>query len=391
MKKTNNTKKYLNYILSLISFFVLFILIQGFAVYADTNLNLDEKGQYYIQSSDDFIEFVSNSVYKNATAVLKNDITVSNMPPLSSEIFEGVFDGSGKTIHFVENNYRKNESLFPWYLKGTIKNVNIDVQAKLVASIVGNDVNILNSHITGGTLQGVSVSGNVTCVFDKFDYDLGEDLKVSACDSFSKDISTGRNCEVNDCEFSLNYILGSESDSNLVNDIISNCLFIELYQIGGRQSEKINLKNCFSKANLDQSFIDLYNSIKDQSLYEFLQSGLYVQFLSGSKSNFTNYYYDKDNSPSIEAINNKAKALLASKNVKPADYDSAGKTTDEMKQQKTYSGFDFEKKWAISSDKNGGYPYYDPKTETITLEVQAKVEPIVAQLSRQKSKIFIMN
>ena len=66
-------------------------------------------------------------------------------------------------------------------------------------------------------------------------------------------------------------------------------------------------------------------------------------FLSGSKSNFTNYYYDKDKSPSIEAINNTAKDLLESKNVKPADYDSAGKTTDEMKQQKTYSGFDFEK------------------------------------------------
>lgn len=377
MKKKNNTKKYLNYILSMISFFILFILIQCFAVYADTNLNLGEKRQYYIQSSDDFIEFVSNPVYKNATAVLKNDITVSNMPQLSSEIFEGVFDGSGKTIHFVENNYRKNESLFPWYLKGTIKNVNIDVQAKLVASIVGNDVNILNRRITGGILQGVSVSGNVTCVFDKFDFNLGEDLKVSACDSFSNDILTGRNCEVDDCEFSLNYILGSESDSNLVNDIISNCLFIELYQIGGRQSENINLKNCFSKASLDQSFIDLYNSIKDQSLDEVLQSGLYVQFLSGSKSNFTNYYYDKDKSPSIEAINNTAKDLLESKNVKPADYDSAGKTTDEMKQQKTYSGFDFEKKWSISADENDGYPYYNPKTETITLEVQAKVEPKV--------------
>lgn len=377
MKKKNNTKKYLNYILSMISFFILFILIQCFAVYADTNLNLGEKRQYYIQSSDDFIEFVSNPVYKNATAVLKNDITVSNMPQLSSEIFEGVFDGSGKTIHFVENNYRKNESLFPWYLKGTIKNVNIDVQAKLVASIVGNDVNILNRRITGGILQGVSVSGNVTCVFDKFDFNLGEDLKVSACDSFSNDILTGRNCEVDDCEFSLNYILGSESDSNLVNDIISNCLFIELYQIGGRQSENINLKNCFSKASLDQSFIDLYNSIKDQSLDEFLQSGLYVQFLSGSKSNFTNYYYDKDKSPIIEAINNTAKDLLESKNVKPADYDSAGKTTDEMKQQKTYSGFDFEKKWSISADENDGYPYYNPKTETITLEVQAKVEPKV--------------
>lgn len=121
----------------------------------------------------------------------------------------------------------------------------------------------------------------------------------------------------------------------------------------------------------------MYNSIKDQSLDEFLQSGLYVQFLSGSKSNFTNYYYDKDKSPSIEAINNTAKDLLESKNVKPADYDSAGKTTDEMKQQKTYSGFDFEKKWSISADENDGYPYYNPKTETITLEVQAKVEPKV--------------
>ena len=85
----------------------------------------------------------------------------------------------------------------------------------------------------------------------------------------------------------------------------------------------------------------------------------------------------KDKSPSIEAINNTAKDLLESKNVKPADYDSAGKTTDEMKQQKTYSGFDFEKKWSISADENDGYPYYNPKTETITLEVQAKVEPKV--------------
>ena len=369
--------KSLKHIMFILSFFMLFCFISSSAIHAETTLKQDDKMQYCIETADEFIEFVSNPVYKNATAVLKNDITVSNMPQLSSEIFEGVFDGSGKTIHFVENNYRKNESLFPWYLKGTIKNVNIDVQAKLVASIVGNDVNILNRRITGGILQGVSVSGNVTCVFDKFDFNLGEDLKVSACDSFSNDILTGRNCEVDDCEFSLNYILGSESDSNLVNDIISNCLFIELYQIGGRQSENINLKNCFSKASLDQSFIDLYNSIKDQSLDEFLQSGLYVQFLSGSKSNFTNYYYDKDKSPSIEAINNTAKDLLESKNVKPADYDSAGKTTDEMKQQKTYSGFDFEKKWSISADENDGYPYYNPKTETITLEVQAKVEPKV--------------
>ena len=198
------------------------------------------------------------------------------MPEISGGLFKGIFDGSGKTIYFKENNYRSKESVFPLTLNGTIKNVKIDVQTKLIASTVGNSVNILVNSVSGGTLQGISVVGNVTCVFDKFDLDLGEDLKVSACDSFGGDIFTGQGCEVNDCEFSLNYILGSESDPNLVNDIINNCLFIELYQIGGRQSGKINLTNCFSKACLDQSFTDLYNNIKDQSLDEFLQSGLYV-------------------------------------------------------------------------------------------------------------------
>lgn len=375
MDKTNSgTKNYLKCILSIISFLILFTLFQCSAIHAETTLRQDDKMQYCIETADEFIEFISNKTYQNASAILKNDITVSNMPELNASVlFKGVFDGSGKTIHFVETNYKKDESLFPWRLDGgTIKNVKINVQAKLQASIVGNNVNILIRSINDNSaLQGISVTGDVTCVFDKFDFNLGEDLKVSTCDTFTGD------SKVNDCEFSLNYILGSESDSNLVNDIVKNCLFIELYQIGGSTSQKINLNNCFSKAHLDQSFIDLYNAIKDKKLDESLRSGLYVQFLSGSKSHFSNYYYDKEKSPCIEAINNYAKKWLQTRTEKPSDYDSAGKTTDEMKQQQTYAGFDFNRKWSISSDKNDGYPYYDPKTETITLEVQAETEPKV--------------
>lgn len=375
MDKTNSgTKNYLKCILSIIFFLILFTLFQCSAIHAETTLRQDDKMQYCIETADEFIEFISNKTYQNASAILKNDITVSNMPELNDFVlFKGVFDGSGKTIHFVETNYKKDESLFPWLLDGgTIKNVKINVQAKLQASIVGNKVNILIRSINDNSaLQGISVTGDVTCVFDKFDLNLGEDLKVSTCDTFMGD------SKVNDCEFSLNYILGSESDSNLVNDIVKNCLFIELYQIGGSTSKKINLNNCFSKAHLDQSFIDLYNAIKDKKLGEFTRSGLYVQFLSGSKSHFSNYYYDKEKSPCIEAINNYAKKWLQIRTEKPSDYDSAGKTTDEMKQQQTYAGFDFNRKWSISSDKNDGYPYYDPKTETITLEVQAETEPKV--------------
>ncbi|HPA94130.1 MAG TPA: hypothetical protein PLI39_09465, partial [Petrotogaceae bacterium] len=34
-----------------------------------------------------------------------------------------------------------------------------------------------------------------------------------------------------------------------------------------------------------------------------------------------------------------------------------GKTTAEMKNQNTYTGWDFTNIWAIDSSKNNGYPY----------------------------------
>ena len=36
-----------------------------------------------------------------------------------------------------------------------------------------------------------------------------------------------------------------------------------------------------------------------------------------------------------------------------------------------------KKTWSISPDINDGYPYYDPRTVEITLEVQADAEPKV--------------
>ena len=48
-----------------------------------------------------------------------------------------------------------------------------------------------------------------------------------------------------------------------------------------------------------------------------------------------------------------------------------------MKNQGTYEGFDFNKKWTISPEDNNGYPYYNPQTEEITLKVQASTEPKV--------------
>lgn len=48
-----------------------------------------------------------------------------------------------------------------------------------------------------------------------------------------------------------------------------------------------------------------------------------------------------------------------------------------MKNQGTYEGFDFNKKWTISPEDNNGYPYYNLQTEEITLKVQASTEPKV--------------
>lgn len=119
---------------------------------------------------------------------------------------------------------------------------------------------------------------------------------------------------------------------------------------------------------------ELEPKIKDNTWGYLCVSFTRKSFFSTSAS-ATNCYYDKENMPDIkimsEYITNR------DNNKEFPNYADFGKTTSEMKNQGTYEGFDFNKKWTISPEDNNGYPYYNPQTEEITLKVQASTEPKV--------------
>lgn len=372
-------KKRIRYYISIFCFLMFFLICQCSNVHAETGLKQNDKGQYCIETADDFISFLKDKDGKidsneAASVVLNNDINITetDLPDESEIFFEGTFDGNGKTISYTNKKFTKNKgTLFPFYLFGaTIKNLKIHVDCTVYNSdLNGSGANIIFNYIEESTLQGITVDGDVKCIINN----ISKGLNLSTSDQ----LNTSTNIE--DCEFSLNYDLENDNLDELAESIKQNKLFIELYQIGGRSSNSTTFKNCFSKAVLNDKMFSLCNKLKPEQFDKTTDKplGIYVQFINAYLSRFSNYYYNKETCPNIELLNDYAKTLVTNKNRQPTDVASAGKTSSEMKSKDTYVGFDFDKKWSISSEKNNGYPYYDPRAEVITLEVQAATEPKV--------------
>ena len=366
-------KNNLKYLAGIVCFLILVLFSQYSNIHAETSLTQNDKGQYCIKSADDFITFLKdeNKTFRNkeqVSVILNNDISISDPPKTSAFIFKGTFDGNGKTISFTKSRFNNiNESLFPFFLYGKIKNVKIDVDCTIYNGDLNNSTaNIIFRSISKATLQGITIRGNVKCIIN----DNQKFLAVSASDAIKS------STKFEDCEFSLDYKLENDNLTELAQCMKTNNFLIELYQIGGRSSNTATFQNCFSNAVLDNSIITLYDKLNEEGFANNIkQSGIYIQYINAYASKFLNYYYNKETYPNIELLSVPAQALVTNKERKPSDIDSAGRTTSEMKSKNTYVGFDFDKKWSISDKKNNGYPYYDPRVEEITLEIQADVEP----------------
>lgn len=54
-------------------------------------------------------------------------------------------------------------------------------------------------------------------------------------------------------------------------------------------------------------------------------------------------------------------------NEKTSSYGGTAKTTSEMKTQSTFTNWDFDSTWSISSQANEGYPYLQSVSNLVTL------------------------
>ncbi|RHQ96813.1 hypothetical protein DWX80_07000 [Ruminococcus sp. AF21-3] len=168
------------------------------------------------------------------------------------------------------------------------------------------------------------------------------------------------------------------TSDEIAQKIIDKKTLWEICQLGITASSRIQYKNCVNHGCYSEKISEIAEKISEKLDPESnFSAGIYVvySFRANKSSTITNCYYDKNIFKDIRVVTEKTKRLYSSKEF--PNYEELGKTTAEMKVKETYIGFDFEKVWSISPDVNDGYPYYDPRTVEITLEVQADAEPKV--------------
>lgn len=371
--KNNKCIKIWQYILFGIA--LVMILINCRIVKADTTeLRQNDKGQYCISTAEEyyfFVENYSNAPYKTSTVILTNDIEITNQVTGLGR-FSGIFDGQGHTITYSATDRTLNKkgiSVISFSLdsNGVLENLKIKIeQTKLYVGDVSYSHIVFSSN--DGLIKGLKVTGNVILVCD----DLTTRWNVAT------GIGAGRG-KVENSEFSISYGLESTMTSDeIAQKIIDKKTLWEICQLGIKASSRIQYKNCVNHGCYSEKISEIAEKISEKLDPESnFSAGIYVvySFRANKSSTITNCYYDKDIFKDIRVVTERTKSLYSSKEF--PNYEELGKTTAEMKVKETYIGFDFEKVWSISPDVNDGYPYYDPKTVEITLEVQADAEPKV--------------
>lgn len=371
--KNNKCIKIWQYILFGIA--LVMILINCRIVKADTTeLRQNDKGQYCISTAEEYYFFVENyryAPYKTSTVILTNDIEITNQVT-GLGTFSGIFDGQGHTITYSATDRTLNKkgiSVISFSLdsNGVLENLKIKIeQTKLYVGDVTSSHIVFSSN--NGLIKGLKVTGNVILVCD----DLTTRWNVAT------GIGAGSG-KVENSEFSISYGLESTMTSDeIAQNIIDKKTLWEICQLGIKASSRIQYKNCVNHGCYSEKISEIAEKISEKLDPESnFSAGIYVvySFRANESSTITNCYYDKDIFKDIRVVTEKTKRLYSSKEF--PNYEELGKTTAEMKVKETYIGFDFEKVWSISPDVNDGYPYYDPRTVEITLEVQADAEPKV--------------
>lgn len=371
--KNNKCIKIWQYILFGIA--LVMILINCRIVKADTTeLRQNDKGQYCISTAEEYYFFVENyrnAPYKTSTVILTNDIEITNQVT-GLGTFSGIFDGQGHTITYSATDRTLNKkgiSVISFSLdsNGVLENLKIKIeQTKLYVGDVTYSNIVFSSN--NGLIKGLKVTGNVILVCD----DLTTRWNVAT------GIGAGSG-KVENSEFSISYGLESTMTSDeIAQKIIDKKTLWEICQLGIKASSRIQYKNCVNHGCYSEKISEIAEKISEKLDPESnFSAGIYVvySFRANESSTITNCYYDKDIFKDIRVVTEKTKRLYSSKEF--PNYEELGKTTAEMKVKETYIGFDFEKVWSISPDVNDGYPYYDPRTVEITLEVQADAEPKV--------------
>lgn len=362
---------------------MLLMISSSVKVDAAVTLEKNELGQYCINTSEDFYTFLKDiknrEYYDGCEIIINNDLTIEGKVPIAQS-FNGSLDGQGHTITY--STTETYSPLFPFRLKGEIKNLKVQLDdCTLYASSASGEGRIFCSSVYGGKLEGIQIDGDVNCVIDA---KIGVHFSAFQINS---------NPVIENCGISLNWNLDNEKslpESDII-EFYSQRSYIGLFQMGDNQgADAATIKNCYSKATYSKDFESLADKLEKNGFYAGPKTnrnvGISIDFISCKKDGalIENCYYNKEIAPKLLRVNENYKSNKGDYTIDSED--SFGRTTEEMKKQETYIGFNFDKKWSISPEINDGYPYYDLRIEEIILDVKPIVEDKVWNITTSKDE-----
>ncbi|WP_411678819.1 Ig-like domain-containing protein [Clostridium thailandense] len=300
------------------------------------SLNPNENGQYIINSVDDINRFrtdLNNGIdYGNKTIVLTSDITITDAKPLipTTGTFQGYFNGQGYSI----NNY--NDPLTGLVYKigtyGIITNLHMNinvVNAKGLPSSSGTS----NYY---GSIANESSGGISLCSTDGIITTNKENQPIFYIGGIAGNVAKqDANCIIEKCYSRLEI----EAHADAALSQVAAGIACSVSSI--TPSDYGVIKNCYSAGKMVATKVC---GIANRT----------------SNKYYPSCYYDKV----IDQVTNDNLGGVA-------------KSTDEMKQQVTYAGWDFGSVWDINQGTNDGYPYLRPNQtlpEPITMPIDMPVD-----------------
>ena len=175
MKKKKKEKKILYQLI--FSAFLLFS--NAYLVKANSDiLSQDSTGKYCINTEQDYYNFIENiQNYNNKTVILCNDIDISDVPEATSS-FGGILNGKGHTITYASKEAKENIAVFPFRINdnGIVENINVQIDESYAYNSETDEFQTVFSQCDG-IAKGITIKGNVTCIYDDEDEDCGDEIK----------------------------------------------------------------------------------------------------------------------------------------------------------------------------------------------------------------------
>lgn len=333
-------------------------------VNAEDGFKLNSNGEYEISNAAGFNEFknqvLNGNTFQNQTILLKNDISIQQLDTtsLSYKKFNGYFDGQGHLLKYSTEKFQNGRQLFPFIINGTISHLRIYIESCTIQSTTTDyEDSFFMNGASNGKLQGIEISGSIN-------------IKISPeCESLLFSIIYSVDGTINNCNASVNYNV-EEVDNAFDNEehIKYNICLSEFGDIWKHSTAKYT--SCYSAGSYNR---DLKGNLqKLQKFYDTEDASWGFSFIApfaqtSNNNLFQNCYYDNSLMPTLFVYGEDSEEDYS--HTQQTNQQCA-RTTEQMHSQDTYEGFDFDKYWEISADKNNGYPYYSPREVIVTLDVK---------------------